>query len=405
MNVSKVTEGSKGALKNVRIVDLTRVWAGPLGTRVLADFGADVIKVSDPRMPISAWGKVNNKLNRNKRNIGLRLDTETGRNILFDLISVSDIVIENFRPRVMRNLELTYNVLSKVNPSIIMCSMPGYGLTGPYSEYPAFGSTAEAISGINSMLGYSENEPIQTGLSYADPISGLNSVSMVMAMLRKRILTGKGSHVELALADSPIGTLGEFFVATSAGAGNTSILSNKHDHMSPHGVYKTKGDDQWIAIAIKTDEEWEKLVSMIGDERLKSPSFKHTTDRKENEIFIDSCISGWSTLMNRDDAMNLLQANQIAAAAILNNLEVLENKHLNERDFFTLMTEKNYGEQKYDGQSIPGHKKSKSNWFPMNELGESTDQILNHLLGKKTDETKIYYQENQTLGRDETEIK
>ena len=101
--------------------------------------------------------------------------------------------------------------------------------------------------------------------------------------------------------------------------------------------------------------------------------------------------------MNRDDAMNLIQANQIAAAAILNNLEVLENKHLNERDFFTLMTEKNYGEQKYDGQSIPGHKKSKSNWFPMNELGESTDQILNDLLGKTTNETESYYQENRDI--------
>ena len=106
----------------------------------------------------------------------------------------------------------------------------------------------------------------------------------------------------------------------------------------------------------------------------------------------------------QDVLKSLEEANLDSSKEIL-ELEVLENKHLNERDFFTLMTEKNYGEQKYDGQSIPGHKKSKSNWFPMNELGESTDQILNHLLGKKTDETKIYYQENQTLGRDETEIK
>ena len=170
-----------------------------------------------------------------------------------------------------------------------MCSMPGYGLNGPYSEYPAFGSTAEAISGINSMIGYQVNKPLQTGLSYADPISGLNSVSIVMAMLRKRLLTGQGSHVELALADSPIGTLGEFFGAASAGSGNASILSNKHEYISPHGVYKTQGEDNWITIAIETDEEWEKLVSMIGDERLKSPSLKHPEDRKNHDAIVDSC--------------------------------------------------------------------------------------------------------------------
>ena len=337
----------------------------------------------------------------NKKNIGLRLDTETGRNTLFELISISDIVIENFRPRVMRNLKLTYDVISQINPAIIMCSMPGYGLNGPYSEYPAFGSTAESISGINSMIGYQVNEPLQTGLSYADPISGLNSVSLVMAMLRKRILTGQGSHVELALADSPIGTLGEFFVAVSAGSGNASILSNKHEYISPHGVYKTQGEDNWITIAIETDEEWEKLVSMIGDERLKPHSLKHTVDRKNNEAIVDSCISEWARRMNRDDAMKLLQANQIAAGAVLNNLEVLENEHLNERHFFSLLTEKEYGEQKYDGQSIPGHKKPKPDWFPMNELGESTDDILNSLLGKRHDETSIYYQENQILVEDE----
>ena len=401
MNPLRSVSEAKGALRSVRVVDLTRVWAGPLGTRILADFGADVIKISDPRIPLATMGRVNNKLNRNKKNIGLRLDTETGRNTLFELISISDIVIENFRPRVMRNLKLTYDVISQINPAIIMCSMPGYGLNGPYSEYPAFGSTAEAISGINSMIGYQVNKPLQTGLSYADPISGLNSVSLVMAMLRKRILTGQGSHVELALADSPIGTLGEFFVATSAGSGNASILSNKHEYISPHGVYKTQGEDNWITIAIETDEEWEKLVSMIGDERLKSRSLKHTVDRKNNEAIVDSCISEWARRMNRDDAMKLLQANQIAAGAVLNNLEVLENEHLNERHFFSLLTEKEYGEQKYDGQSIPGHKKPKPDWFPMNELGESTDDILNSLLGKKHDETSIYYQENQTLVEDE----
>ena len=187
-NMSKESSGtvtdtiSTGALRNLRVIDLTRVWAGPLGTRALADFGAEIIKVSDPRIPLSRVGKVNDKLNRNKLNIALRLDKPEGRDVFLDLVSIADVVIENFRPRVMRNLDVTYDRLLEVNPNLLMCSMPGFGLDGPYSEYPAFGSTAEAMAGINSMIGYDPQRPLQTGLSYADPVSGLNLVSTILAL-------------------------------------------------------------------------------------------------------------------------------------------------------------------------------------------------------------------------------
>ena len=170
-NMSKESSGtvtdtiSTGALRNLRVIDLTRVWAGPLGTRALADFGAEIIKVSDPRIPLSRVGKVNDKLNRNKLNIALRLDKPEGRDVFLDLVSIADVVIENFRPRVMRNLDVTYDRLLEVNPNLLLCSMPGFGLDGPYSEYPAFGSTAEAMAGINSMIGYDPQRPLQTGLS------------------------------------------------------------------------------------------------------------------------------------------------------------------------------------------------------------------------------------------------
>ena len=140
-----------GALNSLRVLDLTRVWAGPLGTRVLADFGADVIKISDPRTLLDSSARVNNKLNRNKRNIGIRLDKKEGREIFLRLVTISDIVVENYRPRGMRNFNLSYHDLRGANPTVIMCSMPGFGLDGPYSEYPAFGSSAEAISGVYSI--------------------------------------------------------------------------------------------------------------------------------------------------------------------------------------------------------------------------------------------------------------
>ena len=128
---------------------------------------------------------------------------------------------------------------------------------------------------------------------------------------------------------------------------------------------------------------------MIGDERLKSSEMKDATGRKNNEPLIDFCISEWAIRMERDRVMKLLQANNIAAASVQNNLEVFEDEHLNYRNFFTQLTEKYYGQQTYDGQSMPGNKKPKKEWFPMKELGEDTDQIVNHLLGLKPQKAEI----------------
>ena len=192
-----------GSLSGLRVLDLTRVWAGPLATRIYGDYGAEVIKISDPRVPLVTENGLNSKLNRNKKNIGLRLDKSEGRNIFLELTSISDVVIENFRPRVMRNLDLTYEILIQTNPHLIMCSMPGFGLEGPYAEYPAFGTTAEALAGIPGLTGYDSSLPISSGMAYGDPVSGLNAVGILLTALRQRNITGKGQFVDIELADSP----------------------------------------------------------------------------------------------------------------------------------------------------------------------------------------------------------
>ena len=199
---------SDGSLSNIRVLALTRVWAGPLATRIMGDFGAEIIKISDPRVPLLTPNGLNNKLNRNKKNIGIRLDIESGRDVFLDLVSKSDVVIENFRPRVMRNLKLDFGELKKSNPNIVMVSMPGFGLTGPYAEYPAYGTTAEALAGIPSLIGYSDQVPIATGIAYGDPVSGLNAVTLILAALRKREKFGVGQFIEIALSASPLCNIG-----------------------------------------------------------------------------------------------------------------------------------------------------------------------------------------------------
>ena len=383
--MSAVDTVPSGALRHLRVIDLTRVWAGPLGTRTLADFGAEVIKVSDPRMPLSRVGKVNDKLNRNKLNIALRLDKSEGRDVFLELVSVGDVVIENFRPRVMRNLDITYEKLLEVNPNLLMCSMPGFGLAGPYSEYPAFGSTAEAMAGINSMIGYVPDRPLQTGLSYADPVSGLNLVNVILAFARRRTLTGKGNFIDLALADSPLGTLGEFFVANSSTGYKQHPNGNRHSEYAPHGAFRCFGDDQWIAISITSHFQWEQLKDQINDSRLDNPDYNDISGRKAHEQAINRIIEGWTSSRISAELMAQLQQQGIPAAKVSNNLDVLNDPHLNEREYFSYLKNSEESIEKYDGQAIPGHQKERSKWFPMRDLGEDSNIILMEYLGYSKD--------------------
>ena len=258
--------------------------------------------------------------------------------------------------------------------------MPGFGLDGPYSEYPAFGSTAEAMAGINSMIGYDAQRPLQTGLSYADPVSGLNLVNTILAFARRRGLTGKGNFVDLALADSPLGTLGEYFVANSSKGYLQEPQGNVHPYYSPHGAFRCKGKDQWIAISITNNAEWSRFKHQVNDPRLSPTCYSNVSSRQSNANTINQIIEEWASDKDATELMELLQGERIPSGKVSNNLEVLNDVHLNARDYFSYLTPKDGEEEKYDGQAIPGNQKEREEWFPMKNLGEdSSDVLLNYL--------------------------
>lgn len=372
---------TKPSLSGLRVLDLTRVWAGPLATRIYGDYGADIIKISDPRVPLVTENGLNSKLNRNKRNIGLRLDKPEGREIFLELTAVADVIIENFRPRVMRNLDITYETLAKINPHLIMCSMPGFGLEGPYSEYPAFGTTAEALAGIPALIGYDSALPISTGIAYGDPISGLNAVGILLTALRQRNITGTGEFIDIALAASPVCNLGEFFAANSSNGYQPKIKGNKSIHYSPHGAYKTSGNDEWIALSIMDDISWKTLVEIIKNPVLKTEAFSTFEKRKREEATIDAHLSQWFISRNSEEVMFLLQNKGIAAGIVSNNRQLLNDPHLNDRDFFVDMDEPLFGVKRYDGQSIRGNFVNKADWKTTKGVGENSREILVELLG------------------------
>ncbi|MYE53589.1 MAG: hypothetical protein F4X34_00110 [Chloroflexi bacterium] len=243
-------------LSGIRVIDLTRVWAGPLVARILADYGAHVIKVADPRVPIDRTRGVDNKHNRNKDSLALRLDLPEGRDAFLDLAAVSDIVIESFRPHVMRNFRLDFDPLRQVRPAIIMCSISGYCSQGAAAEFPAYGTSVESITGIPSLMGYAGEMPMTSGIAYPDPVTGMNALAAIMTALRHRTATGQGQFIDLALAEGPVCQIGEYIGAYAHNGTQPPRAGNSHYRHAPHGVYPCQGADRWLAIALTCEEQW-----------------------------------------------------------------------------------------------------------------------------------------------------
>ena len=370
------------ALSDIRVIDMTRVWAGPLGGRIFADFGAHVIRVSDPRSAEQGLGLVDRELNRNKPNLAVRLDTDEGRDIFLELVAVSDVVVENFRPRVMPNLGLDYDSLCAANPGVVLCSMSGFGATGPYATYPSLGTAAEAQSGIVSMLGYPGELPLPTGIAYADPLSGLNMVAAVMNALTHKRETGLGQFIDHSLADSPVAVLGEY-VAVSSVTGSTPRPSgNRAGGHAPSRAYAAAGEDNWVAVSVTSDDEWRALRRALGDpESMDSREYATAKGRRTHEAEIDAAIEAWMRDKDAVDAMERLQAAGVPAGRVAKNHDVLSDPHLGARGLFVQLDEPEFGPKRYPGIPIPGNSLDERHWKPASEIGQDSTAVLGELLG------------------------
>ena len=375
-----------GPLSNIRILDLTRVWAGPLALRMLADFGAEVIKISDPRVPVDRESGTNNKLNRNKLGLALRLDEPEGRQLLLDLTNISDVVIENFRPRVMRNFNLTYEDLKTVKPDIIMCSMPGFGSEGEYAEYPAFGPSVETMTGISSLMGYPGGPPMVSGIAYPDPLAAMNGAGALMSALLHRQRTGQGQFIDLALSEGPVCQIGEHIVAFSRSGTQPLRIGNTHPNHAPYGVYPCSDDDQWIAICVTSDDQWAILQKLMGNSDGDDSRFASSASRVSHRAELDELVGQWSVKHNSRELTVTLQSLSIAAGAAVNNWQMLEDPHMNQRGFMMDIDEPDLGVKRYPGQAIRLSSTPATKQNPSPQLGEHTRQLLHNLLSMSNTE-------------------
>ena len=372
----------EGLLNGVRVIDLTRVWAGPLVARILADFGAHVVKVSDPRIPTDRTRGVDNKHNRNKDSLALRLDLPKGRDAFLELAAVSDIVIESFRPHVMNNFKLDYESLRRVRPDIIMCSISGYGSLGAAAEFPAYGTSVESITGVPSLMGYEGEMPMTSGIAYPDPVTGMNAAAAIMTALRHRTSTGQGQYIDLALAEGPVCQIGEYIGAYAHNGTQPARSGNSHYKHAPHGVYSCLGDDRWLAIAVTCEEQWHALCRVMGASRLLDDGrFRVEVARKTNEAALNDIISSWTEQRDAIETMHALQGAGVPAGAVHRSIDMLNDPHLRERDFFVTLDEKDVGCKTYPGQAIITDGLPKQNWRASVPLGEHNEFVLCDLLG------------------------
>ena len=361
-----------------------------MGTRVLSDLGAEIVKIErshgrGPRevvdAPISGWigGELgeepwNNiatfvKLARNSQSVSLDLKSPRGRETFLQLVAVADVVIENFSARAMPALDLNYEALRAANPRIIYVTMPGYGTYGPYRDWVAFGPTVESMTGLTNVMGYSKEEPRNTAMALMDPIAGISATAAVLTALRRREETGQGAFVEMSLHESGVSFHGPWLIEHQLG-GVVEPLGNRHPDMAPHGVYRCRGEDNWVALACADDAAWRALCAVLGSDL--DPSLD-LDGRAANHNHIDEVITAWASQRQKVDAAEQFQNVGVAAGPVNNTPEMLADEQVQQRKFFV----------PYERFStpIPGNPIkmagiSPDDWTPCPKLGADNAAVL-----------------------------
>ena len=304
-------------LGNIKVLDLTRFVAGPFCTQLLADMGAEVIKIETPGrgdetryqgtiVNGESWYFIG--MNRNKKSLTLNLKSKEGKEIFLQLVKRADVVVENFRPGVMRDLGFDYEALQKVNPGIVYCGISGFGKDGPYHLRPAFDFIAQGISGFMSMNGFPDREPVRAGIPISDSVAGIYGAYGTLVALLARQQTGKGQEVQTSLVDAMVSVM-SFQADRYFGKGEIPRRQgNDHPVGSPYGTFQA--EDGFINIAPATDGLWEKLAHSLGlRELIEDPRFRTNPLRRQNRRELDEIINGvtskrtmaeWIEHLNRD---------------------------------------------------------------------------------------------------------
>ncbi|MGW0017312.1 CaiB/BaiF CoA transferase family protein [Rhodococcus sp. NPDC003382] len=406
-----------GPLSGIRIADFCWMGVGAVATRMLADFGAEVIKIEardrldmprrlpiykgearsygeeDPNPDPNKGGLFNN-YSRNKLGVTINMKTERGQQLVRQLISASSVVTENFAPGVMEKWGLTYEELNRLSPEVIYGRMSGFGHDGPHHQYKSYGPVVQAVSGISFISGLPDREPSGWGLSYMDNQAAYyNSAALLMAVLHRNA-TGRGQEIDVSAVEAGINLLGSDLLNASVNgvatrrpgypAGNR-LLDRP---AAPHGVYPGSAEDTWVAVAVFDDEQWARLVGVLGDpEWARSPRFADRESRFVHQDELDEHLSRWTTQRTPHETMELLQNAGVPAAAVQNARDLAEtDPQIAHRGTFFELDHPVIGVAKFEGTPIRFTETVQENWRSAPLLGEDNEYVFGEILGLDPDE-------------------
>ena len=407
-------------LSRYRVVDFGTAWAGPMAAQLLADLGAEVIKVeSHARMdglrlgrPIvgddiaggdrGLWPELQpvfHGINRNKLSVTLNLKTEKGLGLVRELLGRSDIALNNYSPSVLDRLGLGYREMREICPDIILVSMPALGEVGPLRDVLAYAPIIQALSGLMSLVGYSGDEPLVGELQapWSNVVAAIHAALAAVAALRHRNLTGQGQFIEVAQLEATTSMLGEAFLDYQMTGVIPGPKGNNDGVHAPHNNYPCSEPDRWVAIAVSSDEQWESFCAALGDAGwTRDERFQDMKGRLEHVTELDALISAWTRHHTAQDIVDVLQAHGVAAMQVMNVEDQFLDPHLQERQAYLEIEHPHVGIEWLYGMpwllgETPGGIRA-----PAPLMGQHNRYVFQELLGISPEET-ARLEEKQTI--------
>jgi crotonobetainyl-CoA:carnitine CoA-transferase CaiB-like acyl-CoA transferase len=381
-------------LEGVRILELGQIIAGTYGNQVLSDMGAEVIKIETPEgdlgrnpsvAPYRGMSALFLTLNRNKQSIVINLKSEAGRKVFYDLVRVSDVVVDNFRPGVLERLQVDYATLSRINPRIIQCSITGFGAAGEYKNYPALDIIIQAISGHMAITGEAGRPPVRVGIPLADLSGGIFSCKGILAALFARERTGKGCRIELSMFDAMLSLLGYIGTMWLTNGTLPQPPGSAHDYTVPWQAFETM--DGYVVVGTRQEGFWRKLCDVLEQPGLADdPRFATNADRVKNRAVLVPHLERIFRTRTVADWLRRLNAAEVPAAPV-NNLDgAFSEPPVVEREMIVEYDHPEVGKVRLPGNPIKMSGMAGTISKPAPRLGEHTDAILSGLLSMTADQ-------------------
>mgnify|MGYP001501553217 FL=1 len=381
-------------LSGIRVLDFGIGGVGVETSRLLAEYGADVIKVETRTYPdfirlvaLSETSPSFASSSRSKRSFGCNVKTEEGLQIIHQLVAESDVIVENSATGVMESLGLGYENLQKCNPDIVMISSQLVGSRGPNSHWTGYGPTTQTYGGLLHLWDYDDDDaPATNGTIFPDHAAGRLCALAGISALIGRDARGGATHTEVAQVEVVVNMIAEQLLKESLIPGSTSPMGNRHEQRAPRGPFRCSGEEQWVVISIDTDQQWMSLVNAMGaPEWALREAFSTVEGRLENKDIIESHLAAWTSDQNRDDVFHLLQDVDVPCGPMIIGMEMLEDPHLEARGWTLEIDQPGVGYMKLEGPAWVSERMGGPITFPSPDLAGHTREIAQEVLKMNDD--------------------